>query len=68
MSIDNTRAENQTDAFPLAPPRYFDRGSGAKLLQPHNQAPFVAPGAAYAQADITAIVAALVAAGIMLPS
>lgn len=56
---------NTATTFPVAPPRFFDDGLGARLLQTANQAPLVAPSAAYVQAEAVAVVAALVAAGIM---
>lgn len=59
---------NPASVFPSAPPRFFDRGSGAKLLQPDNQVAFQAIGAAYAQAEVTALRDALVTAGIMKSS
>lgn len=72
---------NPASAFPTAPPRFFDRGNGAKLLQPANQAPLVATvvtttpaltsyGFTLAQATamialVNAMQAALISAGIM---
>lgn len=61
---------NPASTFPSAPPRFFDRGSGAKLLQPANQVAFVADPTDLPTA-LTAAIAlrnALVTAGIMLPS
>ncbi len=59
---------NPASAFPSAPPRFFDQGNGAKLLQPQNQVPFVADQAAYDATSFNALRNALVTAGIMLPS
>lgn len=53
-----------------APPRYFDRGNGARLLQPANQAALAAvpTDLATALVAIAAHQAALIAAGIMKSS
>jgi len=59
---------NEVNQFPNAPPKYFDNGSGAKLLQPSNQVPFLAPGAAFSQTDMQKLRDALIVAGIMLPA
>lgn len=59
---------NPAAQFPSAPPKFFDNGSGAKLLQPDNQVAFLAPGAAFSQADMVALRDALVVAGIMKPA
>lgn len=64
---------NPASAFPSAPPRFFDRGNGAKLLQPQNQVAYQgnlandANGAAIATA-VNGLRNALVVAGIMKAS
>lgn len=58
---------NPASNFPNAPPRFFDRGNGAKLLQPQNQVALAAVPTDTASL-ITAVgahQAALIAAGIM---
>jgi hypothetical protein len=58
---------NPASNFPTtAPPKFFDNGSGAKLLQPNNQAPLIAAPTDLATSivAINAIIAALVNAGI----
>lgn len=59
---------NPASQFPSAPPSFFDKGNGAKLLQPDNQVAYQAIGAAYVQAEVTALRNALVTAGIMKAS
>lgn len=61
---------NPASDFPNAPPRFLDNGSGAKVLQPSNQTPYVANPTDLATA-LTASIAmrdALIAAGIMKAS
>lgn len=59
---------NPASQFPSAPPRFLDRGNGAKVLQPANQVAFVADQAAYDATSFNALRNALVTAGIMLPA
>lgn len=59
---------NEVNQFPNAPPKYYDNGSGAKLLQPANQVPYLAPGNAFSQTDMQKLRDALIVAGIMQPS
>lgn len=61
---------NPASNFPTPPPKFFDNGSGAKLLQPSNQVAFVANPTDLATA-LTASISmrdALIAAGIMKSS
>jgi len=61
---------NPASIFPSAPPRFFDRGSGAKLLQPENQVAFLvsATDLPTAITSIDTIRTALITAGIMKAS
>lgn len=64
---------NPASQFPKAPPRFFDRGNGAKLLQPTNQVASIATiittattgDVATIGARVNSIIAALQTAGIM---
>lgn len=61
--------KNPNNLTALDPKVTADNGGDFEgLLQPKHQAPFTAVGAAYAQAEVTAIRDALVAAGIMKAS
>lgn len=61
---------NPASQFPSAPPRFLDRGNGAKVLQPDNQVSYVATPTDLPTAltSIISLRAALITAGIMLPS
>lgn len=60
---------NPTNLAALTPKVTGDNGGAfGALLQPKHQAAFQAVGAAYSQAEVTAIRNALVAAGIMKAS
>lgn len=61
---------NPASAFPSAPPRFFDNGAGAKLLQPDNQIASIATIATNATGTaisvaVNAVIAALNSAGIV---
>lgn len=64
---------NPVDVFPSAPPKFFDNGSGAKLLQPANQVALIATVITTATTGdvstigtrVNSIIAALQTAGIM---
>lgn len=61
---------NPASAFPSAPPRFFDNGTGAKLLLPDNQVASIATIATNATGTaisvaVNAVIAALNTAGIV---
>lgn len=67
---------NPVDVYPSAPPRFFDNGSGAKLLLPANQVASIATIITTATTGdvstigtrVNSIIAALQTAGIMATS
>jgi hypothetical protein len=62
MGVDLTRQTLGATMKVDSPPRYFDRGNGAKLLRPENQVAYIAAPTAAQTRDT------LIAAGVMKAS